>query len=126
LELIAVTVGVTLILSALYVYFRDVGQIWEVLALALFYATPILYPIQMVPDGNLPLVDSGYRTLMMCNPLAQIIEQTRRIIVDGTQGGLSDIMTGGWIIVPYVIALMTLIVGSALYYRVRLQVVERL
>ena len=39
------TIAVSMIVSALYPRFRDVSIIWSVFAMALFYATPVLYPI---------------------------------------------------------------------------------
>ena len=37
--------GLAMLLSALYVRYRDVSPIWEVVVQAAFYASPILYPI---------------------------------------------------------------------------------
>ena len=59
-----------MVLSVLYVRFRDVAIIWTVVAQVLFYATPILYPItafQTRPTEH----------LLMINPLAVIFEQVR-------------------------------------------------
>ena len=39
-------------LASLYVYFRDVAHIWEVVLQAMFYATPIIYPISMVAKNH--------------------------------------------------------------------------
>jgi ABC-2 type transport system permease protein len=69
LELFALTLGVAFFLSAAYVRFRDISYIWEVGLQILFYATPILYPLSMIPET--------YRTLVMVNPLAQIIQDAR-------------------------------------------------
>ena len=41
-----------MLLSALYVRFRDVQPIWEVVLQAAFYATPILYAIETSPDAR--------------------------------------------------------------------------
>lgn len=125
-ELACVTVGVTLILSAMYVYFRDVGQIWDVMGQALFYATPIIYPLVAVPNGTILNTNLTYKMALLFNPLAQIIEQARRIMIDGTQGGLTDVLGGGWILVPYALAFGSLAVGIALYAKVQQGVVERL
>ena len=45
LQLYAISLGVALLLGSLYVYFRDIGHIWDVILQALFYATPIIYPL---------------------------------------------------------------------------------
>ena len=46
LAIVTITTAVSLLLSVLYVRVRDVAIIWTVLATLLFYATPILYPIE--------------------------------------------------------------------------------
>ena len=61
--------SVSMALSVLYVRFRDVLIIWTVVAQVLFYATPILYPIEAVPET--------YQHLIFVNPLAPIFEQVR-------------------------------------------------
>src|SRR3954454_3067750 len=56
--------GVSLLLSSLYVRFRDTAIIWTVMATAFFYATPVLYPIEKVP--------SAYRDVILLNPLTPL------------------------------------------------------
>jgi ABC-2 type transport system permease protein len=68
--LFVLTAGVSMMLSALYVRFRDLAIIWQVFAQALFYATPILYPITAFHDRTL-------EHLLMINPLSVIFEQVR-------------------------------------------------
>jgi ABC-2 type transport system permease protein len=72
--LFAFTAGVAMLLSALYVRYRDVAIIWTVLATVLFYGTPILYPIEIVPDA--------YKNVILINPLAPIFEQVRVWVLD--------------------------------------------
>jgi len=64
------TAAVSMMLSVLYVRFRDVAIIWMVLAQALFYATPVLYPVEAFENET-------YEHLLMLNPLAVIFEQAR-------------------------------------------------
>jgi ABC-2 type transport system permease protein len=70
LALLLLTTAVSMALSVLYVRFRDVAIIWTVVAQVLFYATPILYPIEALGDER-------YEHLLMVNPLAVIFEQVR-------------------------------------------------
>ena len=63
-----------MLLSALYVRFRDVAIIWSVALTVLFYGTPILYPIEVVPRGM--------RTAELFNPLTPIFVQARKWIID--------------------------------------------
>lgn len=70
--LFVLTAAASMMLSVLYVRFRDVAIIWTVLAQMLFYATPILYPLG--PKG---LDDPSIEQVLMVNPLAVIFEQIR-------------------------------------------------
>jgi ABC-2 type transport system permease protein len=69
------TAAVSMILSVLFVRFRDVAIIWTVVAQVLFYATPILYPLG--PVGDEPFLKEWQEHLLMLNPLAVIFEQVR-------------------------------------------------
>jgi ABC-2 type transport system permease protein len=66
------TTATGMLLSALYVRFRDVAIIWTVFAQMLFYATPVLYPLGN-PGLNRPTIEE----LLMLNPLGVIFEQVR-------------------------------------------------
>ena len=66
------TVAVSMIVSSLYPRFRDVGIIWTVASTALFYATPVLYPLDAVSQT--------LRDVISLNPLAPIFELTHRWI----------------------------------------------
>jgi lipopolysaccharide transport system permease protein len=67
--------GAGLLLSALYVYFRDLNQIWDVLVNILFFCTPIFYPLSIIPASLMPY----YRL----NPLTQLIGMYRNVMVAG-------------------------------------------
>jgi ABC-2 type transport system permease protein len=83
--LIAFTAGVSLILSALFVHFRDVEHIWSVGVRAVLYGVPVLYPIDAVTPDN---PDSALRWVIVGNPLSPIFEQTRVWITD--PGSVAD------------------------------------
>ena len=87
LALIAFATGVAMILSALYVRFRDVAPIWSVVATALFYGTPVLYAIEIVPEPA--------RQWLLCNPIAVILEQLRHWVIDPSSPGAVEAI-GGW------------------------------
>jgi ABC-2 type transport system permease protein len=79
LALLVLTTAVSMLLSALYVRVRDVAILWAVLATVLFYATPILYPIELVPDT--------FRDIVQLNPLTPIFEQAREWVIDPNAPG---------------------------------------
>jgi ABC-2 type transport system permease protein len=72
--------GLAMLLSALFVYFRDVQPIWEVFSQVLFYASPVIVPISLVKTKlSPPLVH-----LYMLNPLATVFQQFRHAMVTHT------------------------------------------
>jgi ABC-2 type transport system permease protein len=74
LALFVITTAICMIVSALYPRFRDVGIIWTVFSTALFYATPVLYPVSAV-HANL-------RAVIALNPLAPIFDLAQRWITN--------------------------------------------
>ncbi|QQS69133.1 ABC transporter permease [Candidatus Saccharibacteria bacterium] len=73
LELVGISLAFGFILSILYVRFRDIKYIWELLLQVAFYATPIIYPISKIPQK--------YHALISLNPIAQIIQDMRDVLV---------------------------------------------
>jgi lipopolysaccharide transport system permease protein len=76
--------GVGLFLSALFVYFRDMNQIWEVLINILFFCSPIIYPLSIVPDY--------LKSYYMLNPLTSIITIFRDVMVAGNLPSISGLI----------------------------------
>ena len=74
IQLYFLGLGVALLLGSLYVYFRDVAHIWEVVLQAMFYATPIIYPISMVAQNK---EFSWAADILMLNPTTQTIMDIR-------------------------------------------------
>jgi ABC-2 type transport system permease protein len=67
--------GLALILSSLFVRYRDVRPIWEVVLQAIFYGSAIFYPIETIPSVKL-------QHLILCNPLAAVVAQARHAVID--------------------------------------------
>lgn len=72
-----ITLPVSMIVSSLYPRFRDIGIIWSVFVTALFYATPILYPLDAVATRSHTLAQ-----LIAMNPLSPMLELARVWIID--------------------------------------------
>jgi ABC-2 type transport system permease protein len=72
--LFVLTTAVAMLLSALFPRFRDTAIIWSVVATALFYATPVLYPLEIV-SGTL-------QDLLSINPLTPLFELARKWVID--------------------------------------------
>jgi ABC-2 type transport system permease protein len=111
-ELFIFALSIAFILSALYVRFRDMNYIWELILQAGFYATPILYPISMVVAIS-PLAAQ----LMILNPIAQIIQDARYFVVTQDSLTLSGIYTNTYMYcVPILLVVLFAVVGVA-YFR---------
>ncbi len=74
--------GLCLILSAVMVFFRDIGHIWGILLTVWMYASPIIYPISLVPSwlGN----------IIKLNPLYYYIDYFRNVMIYGTVPGFTE------------------------------------
>ena len=72
LEMYLLALGVSFLLGAINVKYRDIASIWDVLIQALFYAVPIIYPITMVASTS-----QIAAKLLLLNPVAQIIQDVR-------------------------------------------------
>lgn len=117
-ELYLLALGIGLILSVFYVSLRDIGQLWELASQMLFYATPILYPLTMVP--------ARFREFMLLSPIAQIVQQSREVII-GPESGVTSQELEGWLLaVPYGVVVVTLILGLVVFQRAAPRIAERL
>ena len=75
IELYAITLALTLLMATMYVYFRDIAHIWEVLQQLVFYGMPIIYPLTYVTNRGGILADLA--RLELLNPFAQTIQDIR-------------------------------------------------
>jgi len=72
-ELFVFSLAIAFFLSAAFVRFRDISYIWEVIMQGAFYATPILYPISLIPVNA--------AKILLLNPVAQIIQDLRFVLI---------------------------------------------
>ena len=77
---VVLVAGVSLLLSALNVYFRDIQHIVGVGTLALFYATPILYDISMLENSSMAQTRPWIMYLYKLNPLVWLMQLYRQIL----------------------------------------------
>src|SRR3954453_1172628 len=106
--LLILTVATAMLLSSLYVRFRDVAIIWTVLVTVLFYGTPVLYPIDIVLPHEL-LSD-----VVQLNPLTPIFEQMRVWIIDPSAPTWLD-AADGWFFVAAPIAIYLTVCALAVW-----------
>ncbi len=70
--------GVAMLLSALFVYFRDIQPIWEVVSQVIFYASPVIIPVETVRAK----LGATLLHLYMLNPLATVFQQFRHAFIN--------------------------------------------
>lgn len=108
-ELVIASLGISLFLAASFVRFRDINYIWELVLQAGFYLTPIIYPLQKVPN-------EFFQKLLLMNPIAQVIQDMRAILVtDGTITAWS-FQKLYLILIPMVLSVL-LFIGGAWYFK---------
>ena len=86
--LLVLTCAISMMLSVLYIRFRDIAIIWTVLSQVLFYATPVLYPIEKLENPTI-------ERILMLNPLAVIFEQVRVWILAEPEAPTAAAAAGG-------------------------------
>ena len=77
-ELYVFTIALGLLLSALYVRFRDIGQVWELAASLLFFACAIFYPVGILPEWA--------QKVAFLNPFVQVMQDIRHAMLGGSSG----------------------------------------
>lgn len=108
--LFVLTCGVSLLLSALNVRFRDVAIIWTVLATVLMYGTPLIYPLDIIGPSFL-------REVLLLNPLTLIFEQARFWIIDPNAATAVE-AAGGWLhVIPAAAIYVTVCVLGVWVFR---------
>lgn len=111
IELYIFALSLAFVLSAVYVKYRDISHIWEIILQAAFYATPILYPLTLVVTQASTFVAK----LLLLNPAAQIIQDSRHALITTqtvTMSSLTDNLL--YILAPFLIILLLML--FAIYY----------
>jgi ABC-2 type transport system permease protein len=112
--------GLAMLLSALFVKYRDVQPIWDVVLQAGFYASPILYPIETVSA-------QWAKVLIMCNPLSTVIQQIRHSVFDAAAPSAATAIGGaGRLAIPIGITLGLFALGFWVFNRTAPEVAENL
>ena len=112
-ELYAVTLALTLLMATMYVYFRDIAHIWEVLQQLVFYSMPIIYPLTYVTDRGGWIADAA--RLELLNPFAQTIQDIRHnFIAPETQRTIWN-QFGNWGVRLFPIALTVALLWLGIY-----------
>lgn len=110
IELFIFSLGISFLLSAAYVKFRDITYIWEIFLQAGFYASAIIYPLTLVP--------SEFHKWFFMNPIVQIIQDARFAIATDTTITIWSTIQSALILIPFMIIIAITIIGG-LYFKAR-------
>lgn len=115
LELYAFALGISFLLGAINVKYRDVTSIWDVLTQALFYAVPVIYPLSIVMNsGNFGILASK---IILLNPIAQVIQDVRYNLITDT--AITTWSTVEWplCLIPILLVILVLLLAALFFYR---------
>jgi ABC-2 type transport system permease protein len=114
--------GIGMLVSALYVPYRDVRPIWEVALQGLFYATPIFFPIQFViGQGEL------LTKIVLANPLATIIVEARHLLLGaGSPSAATAAGGAAFLVIPGAILVAATVLGFWVFNHLAPRVAEDL
>jgi ABC-2 type transport system permease protein len=111
-ELFVFSLAMAFFLSAVFVRFRDVLYIWEVIMQAAFYATPILYPLSLIPHQA--------AQVLLLNPMAQIIQDARHALITPKADTIYTLFNGKlWVWAVPIGLTLTATVFATAYFRNR-------
>lgn len=113
IELYAFALGISFLLGAINVKYRDVTSIWDVITQALFYAIPVIYPLSLViSSGSFGTLAAQ---IILLNPIAQVIQDVRfNLITDTTVTTWSMVGLSGLFSIFLVIIVLAL---AAIFFR---------
>lgn len=120
--LAALGTGLAMLLSSLFVRYRDIDPIWEIVMQVLFYASPIFYVIQTVQDQSERLA-----TGFMYSPFAAIIQQSRYAILGPGHPSAGEVIGPDvLLLIPAGICVGVLILGYIVFDRRAPRIAEEL
>jgi ABC-2 type transport system permease protein len=112
--------GIAMLLSSLYVRYRDVKPIWDVVAQALFYGSPVIYTIDRITHLSA-------QKPIMHNPIAVVLTQARRAVIDPHAPSAAYMIGGyGQLMIPVAFVLVLFAVGFWSFNRQAPRIAEQL
>jgi ABC-2 type transport system permease protein len=121
--LVALVTGIAMLLSAGFVYLRDIQPIWEVLSQVVFYASPIIVPVEVVQAHLSPALVHVY----MLNPLAVIFQQFRHAFITSATPSVTALLGSTFaLVIPVAIVAAIFALGFWVFNRIAPRVAEDL
>lgn len=109
LELYAFVVGFALIVSALFVQFRDVAQLWELASQLMIFLTPVMYSPGVFPEWA--------QRVVFVNPLVQVMQDLRSVILPEEQLTTASVYGPLGYLLPLSVVALTVLAGVLLLWR---------
>jgi ABC-2 type transport system permease protein len=123
LLLVVFASGIAMVLSALYVRYRDISPIWDVLLQIIFYGSLILVPYETVVARGYEKVGSA----LLANPLAAVLQEARHLVVDPAYVSSAAAIGGGVrLLVPLAVVIATFLLGLWVFNREAPRIAEEL
>lgn len=107
IELLVLATATSYLLAALYVKYRDIAFIWELGAQVLFYATPIIYPLNLVP--------ANFLNLVVMSPLAQIFQDARQVLVTPDTLTVYEVLPGWQPVIPFLVVIAVSLLATSYF-----------
>jgi ABC-2 type transport system permease protein len=117
-ELYVLSLGVGMLLASAFVFYRDLGHVWEVVTQLLLYACGVVFPALSVP--------AQWRPFYFLNPLAQIIEDVRHALVTPAAPWSANLVRSPSIVVPMGLSMAVFAAGLWLFRRLNPMFAESL
>ena len=112
LELYALSLGISFLLGAINVKYRDITSIWDVCIQALFYAVPIIYPVALVAESS-----SVAAKILLLNPIAQAIQDIRHNLITPETITTWNYIGNHFVQFLPIIFIIIVLVFAAIYFR---------
>jgi len=113
LVLAALGLALAMLLSSLYVRYRDIEPIWDVVLQGLFYTTPILYTVALVEEKASA---AAVQWLLVLNPFATIVQESKHVFIDPSHASVTAAVGNDLLIlVPLAAILGLLALGYAVF-----------
>jgi ABC-2 type transport system permease protein len=121
--LVVLSAGVAMLLSSLFVYFRDIQPLWDVISQILFYASPVIIPVTKIAHKLGPSLTRIY----MLNPLAVVLQQFRHAFITHATPSVSALFgSTAWVALPVAIVVGIFWLGFWVFNRIAPRVAEDL
>lgn len=112
IEIFIFGLGIAFLLSAIFVRYRDINFIWEIIMQGMFYASIVLYPANMVLSTHPKIAK-----LLLLNPVAQAIQDVRHTLISSEYPTLLTVKGLLFNLIPLAIVVLTFVVGAWYFKR---------